>query len=60
MGICQLLQKANVNFTGGVSTLPTDPEKGRADKQTTINVDCMSDVLTVDRNMHERMNPDEP
>ena len=39
---------------------PTDPNKGRADKQTTINVDRQSDALTVKKNMHKRTTPEKP
>ena len=49
-----------VNLTGGASTLPTDLEKGHADKQMIINVDHPSDASTLDINMHESMNPEEP
>ena len=39
--------------TGGASALPIDPAKGRAVKQTIINVDRPSETSTMDRNMHD-------
>ena len=44
---------------GGTAALLTKPEKGRAGKRTIINVDRKSDELTVEKNMHESMTPDE-
>ena len=46
--------------TGGAAASPSDPEKGRADKRTRINVDRQIDKSTVEKNMHERMTPEEP
>ena len=40
--------------------MPTDPEKGRADKRKISNVDRQIDASTGDKNMHDRMNPEEP
>ena len=45
--------------TGGGAASPTDPEKGRADKRTIINVDRHIDKSTVNKEMHERMIPEE-
>ena len=45
---------------GGGATLTTDSDKGRTDKQTIINVDRPNNASTVEKNMHERMTPDEP
>ena len=56
----QPLHRAGVNFTGGGAASPTNPKKGRADKRTIIYIDRPSDTLTVDRNMHGSMTPDEP
>ena len=47
-------------LTGVSSSSPTNPKKGRADKQIIINVDRPSDASTVDRNMHKRMTLDKP
>ena len=46
--------------TGGVAALPTGPEKGCADKRTIINLDHLIDESTPEKNMHERMTPEEP
>ena len=45
---------------GGASASPTDPEKGRSDKQKIIDVDCQIDRSTVEKKMHERMTAGEP
>ena len=45
---------------GIVAALPTDPEKGCADKQKIISVDCQIDNSTVEKDMHECMTPEEP
>ena len=46
-------------LTGESSALPNDPEKGCADNQTIINVDIQIDELAVEKDMHERMIPEE-
>ena len=51
---------AGINYMGGASVSTTDLKKGRADKQTIINVDCLSDALTVDKNINELTNPEKP
>ena len=48
------------NFPGGGAALPPNPKKGGNDKRTIINLYCPSDALTVEKNMHERMNRKEP
>ena len=58
--ILQMLQRSVINYMRGGSSSLTVPEKGRADKQTIINIYRPSDASTVDRNMHERMIPDKP
>ena len=44
----------------GASASPTDPEKGRAENRTIINVDRQIDESYVEKDMNERMTPDEP
>ena len=41
---------------GGGSALPMDPKKYRADKRKINNVDRHIDALTIEKNIHERMN----
>ena len=60
MGGWQPRQNAGVNFTGGAFALPTDLEKGRSDKGTIMNVDHHINASNMEKNMHERMTPDEP
>ena len=48
------------NFTGGGAVLPARPDKGRADKRRISYADLLSDALTVDKNIHEFVAPDEP
>ena len=60
MGRCHPRQKSGVISIGGASALPTNPKKGYAHKLANIIVDRSIDALAVDRNMHERMTPDEP
>ena len=57
---CQPNHRADIKYIGGSDALPTEPKKGRADKRTIINVDHTSNASTVDQNMHENMNQDEP
>ena len=47
------------NFTGGGAALQTNPDKGRANKRRINDIDRTSNGLTMDKNMHECMDPDE-
>ena len=48
------------NFMGGVSTLPNNPEKGRAVNRKTKNSDRLRDVLNEDRKLNGCMALDGP
>ena len=45
---------------GGAAASPADPEKGGADKRNIINVYHQINKSTLEKDMHERMNPEEP
>ena len=44
----------------GSSDSPTDHDNGRTDKRRGEYTDRPSDASIVDKNMHDRMNPDKP
>ena len=57
-------QKANRDSLGrrqkgGGAALPADPEKDCTDKRKINNVDHQIEASTGEKNMHERMTPDE-
>ena len=45
---------------GGADVSPTNPEKYRTDKRAIINVDRHINELIVEKDMCERMTPEEP